>query len=108
MGPEAGTGAQGEYVAPEKVENVHMRSPLVAQSFVYGDGLRSQLVAIVVPDADELAVWAKSRDLPQGLDTLCAHPALQAAVLKSIQEEGRAAQLRGFEQVIVAFLPSPR
>ena len=90
--------AQGEYVAAEKIENVHVRSPLVAQSFVYGDSLRSMLVAVVVPDPEELLPWAASRDLPRDLPALCQHPAVRAAVLKSILEEGRSAQLRGFEQ----------
>ena len=91
--------AQGEYVAAEKIENVHIRSPLVAQSFVYGDSLRSKLVAIVVPDPETLLPWAAARDLPQDLKQLCDSPAVKAAVFRSVLEEGRTALLRGFEQV---------
>ncbi|KAL6757995.1 hypothetical protein V8C86DRAFT_1809130 [Haematococcus lacustris] len=91
--------AQGEYIAPEKIENVYMRSPFVAQAFVYGDSLRAQLVAIVVPDVEVLLPWAADRGLGADLVTLCGNPHVKEAVFKSLQEEARVAQLRGFEQV---------
>lgn len=32
--------AQGEYIAPEKIENIYIRSEAVAQAFVHGDSLQ--------------------------------------------------------------------
>ena len=98
---------QGEYIAPEKIENVYMRSPLVAQCFVYGDSLRAALVAVVVPDPDALLPWAAGRGLPQDLGRLCSDPSVTAAVLRSMLEEGRAAKLRGFEQARLAQWTQP-
>ena len=46
--------SQGEYIAPEKLENVYIQSPYIAQLHVHGDSLQSFLVAIVVPDFEEL------------------------------------------------------
>lgn len=51
--------AQGEYVAPEKIEGVYTRVPLIAQVFVDGESHQNHLVAIVVPDeAVNLACYA--------------------------------------------------
>jgi long-chain acyl-CoA synthetase len=96
--------AQGEYIAPEKIENVYARSPLVAQSFVHGDSLKPQLVAVVVPDPETLLPWAASRRLPQDFAALCKDASVVAAVHKSMVEEGRAAGLKGFEQVAAIHL----
>ena len=45
--------AHGEYIAPEKLENIYTaNSPFIFQLFVYGDSLKSYLVAIVVLDPE--------------------------------------------------------
>lgn len=41
---------QGEYIAPEKIENVYGHSRYISQVFVHGESLKTCLVAIVVPD----------------------------------------------------------
>lgn len=47
--------SQGEYVAPEKLEQVYARSSLATQVFVDGSPLRSYPVALVVPDGAAVA-----------------------------------------------------
>jgi len=96
--------AQGEYVAPEKIENIYARNKFVAQSFVYGDSLQSFLVAIVVPDEEILVPWAKEKGIGSksgGRDfkSLCANPAVRDHILKSMIATGTEAGLKGFEQV---------
>lgn len=50
--------SQGEYIAPEKLENMFMLSPFVAQSMVYGNSFQNNCVAIVVANDDTLKKWA--------------------------------------------------
>lgn len=47
-------------MAPEKLENAYVQSPLVTQIMVYGDSYKNFTVAIVVPDEQALAAWAKA------------------------------------------------
>uniref|UniRef100_A0A2P2MTA2 Long-chain-fatty-acid--CoA ligase n=1 Tax=Rhizophora mucronata TaxID=61149 RepID=A0A2P2MTA2_RHIMU len=55
--------AQGEYIAPEKIENVYAKCKYVSQCFVYGDSLNSSLVAIISVDIDVLKAWAASEGI---------------------------------------------
>lgn len=54
--------SQGEYLAPEKLENAYIQSPLVTQILIYGDSYKNCAVGIVVPDEPALEKWAKEHD----------------------------------------------
>lgn len=92
--------AQGEYIAPEKIENIYIRSPLVAQMFVHGDSFKACLVGIAVPDPDVLPGWAqKNLGLTGSMADLCANKAVKQAIFDSIQAVGLKNGLKSFEQV---------
>lgn len=92
--------AQGEYIAPEKIENVYVRSDAVAQVYVHGDSLQSCLVAVVVPDQDYLPSWAKrTLGLEASYQELCAKPEVKAAILEDLTRLGKEGGLKSFEQV---------
>jgi long-chain acyl-CoA synthetase len=94
--------SQGEYVAPEKVENIIMRSPLIGQCFVYGDSFKNSLVAIVVPDEDPVRQWAESNDpgsASASFPELCKNLALKESILNDIFKLSKENGLHGFETV---------
>ncbi|NXD19960.1 ACSL5 ligase, partial [Spelaeornis formosus] len=91
--------AQGEYIAPEKIENVYIRSAPVAQVFVHGESLRSFLIGIVVPDAEMLPEFAAKLGLKGSFEELCKNSAVKKAILDDMIRLGREAGLKSFEQV---------
>ncbi|NWS67864.1 ACSL5 ligase, partial [Crotophaga sulcirostris] len=91
--------AQGEYIAPEKIENVYIRSAPVAQVFVHGESLRSFLIGIVVPDPETLPEFAAKLGIKGSYEELCKNPAVKKAILEDMTRLGREAGLKSFEQV---------
>lgn len=55
--------AQGEYIAPEKLENTYNKIDLVKQIFIYGDSLQSYIVAVIIPDDAEVRKAAMEKNL---------------------------------------------
>ncbi|KAJ2780837.1 medium-chain fatty acid-CoA ligase faa2 [Coemansia interrupta] len=100
--------AQGEYVAPEALENVYGNDALVLQMFVHGDSLQSCLVAVVVPDPEAFVPWAqKVAGSAMALEQLCECPAVVDALRERLAALGRKARLQGYE-ILRAIKVEPR
>ncbi|XP_053967756.1 long-chain-fatty-acid--CoA ligase 1-like [Anastrepha ludens] len=63
--------SQGEYIVPEKIENIYTLSQYVNQVYVYGESLESCIIAVVVPDVDVLKQWANDNRVKGTLSVLC-------------------------------------
>ncbi|XP_049722592.1 long-chain-fatty-acid--CoA ligase 1-like isoform X2 [Elephas maximus indicus] len=91
--------SQGEYIAPEKIENIYIRSEPVAQVFVHGESLQSFLIAIVVPDVETLCAWAQKRGLEGSFEELCRNKDVKKAILEDMVRLGKDSGLKPFEQI---------
>jgi len=94
--------AQGEYVAPEKIENVLINHELVEQAFVHGESLQNSLVGVIVPDEAEIRDYAlntlnitKADTMP--LKELYVKKELKKALIKVLDKHCRDNDLKGFE-----------
>ncbi|KAJ2162306.1 medium-chain fatty acid-CoA ligase faa2 [Coemansia sp. RSA 552] len=91
--------SQGEYVAPEALENVYGNDSCLQQVFVHGDSLQSCLVGFVVPDPEVFLPWARKvvGNRNASLKDLCADEKVNAAMLRRLATLGRKSKLQGFE-----------
>ncbi|TMW62913.1 hypothetical protein Poli38472_005531 [Pythium oligandrum] len=99
--------SQGEYVAPEKIENALITCPSVAQIFVTGDSFHSHLVAIIVPEELVMRMMAAANGITNAtltLQELCDQPQLKQLVQKELDEASTRARLAGFERVKQIYL----
>ncbi|NXN12924.1 ACSL1 ligase, partial [Indicator maculatus] len=96
--------AQGEYIAPEKIENVYLRSEALAQVFVHGESLQAFLVGVVVPDPETLRSWAKRKGFEGSYEELCKNKDVKNHILEDMVRIGKESGLKSFEQVKDIFL----
>ncbi|CAL1704352.1 unnamed protein product [Somion occarium] len=98
--------AQGEYVAIERVESLYAASPIVSQVFVYGDGLQSYLLGVIVPEPIQLAVLASnvwgtkvSPEDEAKLLQATKDSNVRAAIKAELDKEAVRNGLKGFERI---------
>lgn len=90
--------SQGEYIAPEKVENIYAQCKFVAQAYLYGDSLKSACVAIIVPDEEVLTEWAKETGKAGTFKELCSAEDIKKMIMTEITAIGKESGLHSFEQ----------
>ncbi|KAL6727718.1 hypothetical protein Aduo_009571 [Ancylostoma duodenale] len=97
--------AQGEYVAPEKIENVYIRSPVLQQVYVDGNSLERWLIAVVVPEPKVLEDWNEEHGVKgRSLKEICADEKAQEYVLSQLHHIGKENKLNSIEQVKRVYL----
>jgi long-chain acyl-CoA synthetase len=93
--------SQGEYIVPEKIENIYIRSQYVSQLYVHGESLKSCIIAIVVPDVDVIKCWASENGIPGTLSVLCNNDDVKQLIQDDMIAWGKEAGLKSFEQVSI-------
>jgi long-chain acyl-CoA synthetase len=92
--------AQGEYVSPEKVENIYVKFPYIEESFLHGNPLKRFCVGIIGVNKEELKKFAAA----SGIDTnvpveeLIKSKELRKAMVKDMRKRGDKNKLHSFEQ----------
>lgn len=57
--------SQGEYIAPEKLENVYVQSNFILQCWIYGDSLRDYIVGFFVLDPLVVKQWSEANNVEE-------------------------------------------
>lgn len=104
--------AQGEYISPERIENVYMGSTnLIAMAFVHGDPKESSLVGVFGIDPEHFAPFAskilKKEIAPadiQALKVAGNDPRVKKAFLNVLDKIGKSHKLNSFEKVKNCYL----
>lgn len=90
--------SQGEYIAPEKLENVYVQSSLVAQICIYGDSLRNNVVAICAVEEPEVKKWGRENGKGEDVAALCKTQELKDAIKKELFALAAANKFSGLEK----------
>lgn len=87
----------GKYVAPQRIENLFKRYPLISQSLIFGDQ-RKYVVALLTLDPTELRVFAEQRKIPFSKVRDLAH---SPQVFKEVEEIVKSvnSELSSFESI---------
>ncbi|KAI6381040.1 hypothetical protein MCOR25_001341 [Pyricularia grisea] len=104
--------AQGEYISPERLENVYMGSSnLIATAFVHGDGKESSLVAVFGVDPEHFAPFASkimgktiAQTDVEAIKQACGDANVMKHFMKHIDEIGRSHKFNSYEKVKAAYL----
>jgi long-chain acyl-CoA synthetase len=91
---------QGEYISPEKIENILTGSTYVNQIFIYGDSLQYYLIAFIYPTKSEIVRLLKTKYdnfNEEKYTNYFEEDEIKKEIIKDIDSYGRKNDLKGFE-----------
>lgn len=91
--------SQGEYVAPEKIEQTLKLCPMVADIFVHGDSQKPHLIAIIHPEDKLVEDLAKAQGITGNIEELCNNEFIISQIRQQLDEQTKISKLKGFERI---------
>ena len=91
--------SNGEYIAPEKLENCYARHPAIMQAFVHANSLYPFPVAILVPDPDTFVGWADKKGMKGTIEELCRNKEVIRIIVADLDADGKEHGLNPFERI---------
>ena len=93
--------AQGEYIAPEKLENIYKHAhSLISAVYIYGDSLKSSIVAVVNIEGNHIKKFAEqvgvADDTPENL---AANSQIKKKLIEFLDAEAKNSKLNPLERV---------
>ena len=98
---------QGEYIAPEKIENKLSDCKYIEQLFIYGDSLQSYLVGVLYPKQKDVIEFLQKKGInatKQNYKDYFEDPDLIKDILTEIERFSRSNDIKGFEIVKKVYL----
>ena len=98
---------QGEYIAPEKIENKLSKCKYIEQLFIYGDSLQSYLVGILYPKQKDIIDFFQKKGInatKENYKDYFEDPDLIKDILTEIEQYSRSNDIKGFEIVKKVYL----
>lgn len=91
--------SQGEYIAPERLEDGYIRSRWIAQIFVDGISTESTVVAIVIPDEEYVRKNYRTTNPNMSFEDLCKDEKLKEIILNDLKRVAREYKYHRYETV---------
>ena len=92
---------QGEYVSPEKIENIYEGCKYIEQIFIHGNSLKSYLICIVYPKKDDIIGFFQNKGIKDINKVNCVNyfddEELKKEIIDVMDKFGREKNLMGFE-----------
>ena len=91
---------QGEYISPEKIENIFSGCKYIEQIFIYGDSLQNYLIAVIYPKSYDVIEFLKNKDpnvSKENYKNYFDDQELKTDIIKELDKYGRKNGLKGFE-----------
>lgn len=91
--------SQGEYVAPDKLQEGYKTVKGIADIFVHGESSKSSLIAIVNYDPEEISSVASELGVEGSFEEICKDEKVHEQIGKSLMDCAKQCNFKGFEKI---------